>query len=67
MEKTEITCDCCGNILSKESSMPDYYLELRSRARPTGEVVFAIATYPEIRHTMHFCGLKCLLRKLAPE
>lgn len=58
-----ILCDACQAELIEDSSYPaKYSLELKAintGINSTG-VQYAVAMYPPIKETLHFCGLSCL-------
>jgi len=60
-KEVEITCDSCGNQLTRSSNCEDYRLALLNERVPSGGgAVTAMAVYPAIKRDAYFCGVECL-------
>lgn len=67
-ETTEIKCDECGTDLTYTGNCADYYLVVSSAGKSPwylregldGGVLTAMAAYPPVNRTHHFCDLKCM-------
>lgn len=68
MQTNEIKCDECGRDLTYTGNCEDYYLVLSSGSKAPwyakdgsrGGFVTAMAIYPPVDRTYHFCGLDCM-------
>lgn len=60
-----LTCDGCGNDLSRSSNCEDYRLRLANEHVPSvGGCVTAMGAYPAIKHDVYFCEVACLRKWL---
>ena len=62
-KETNITCDCCGEKLSIETTYPhNYGLVLRAEdfKKNVGGVQYAVHITPPIDSEKVFCNVKCL-------